>query len=61
MWVLVLIVCGATCQMETVIGTYSKKETCEEAASIFSDGDANYRPFRRSAYCIPAPDDIVYE
>lgn len=59
MWVLVLIVCGTTCQMDTVIGTYSKKETCEEAVSIFSD--ANYRPFPQSAYCIPAPDDIVYE
>lgn len=61
MWVLVLVVCGATCQMDTVIGTYSKKETCEEAASTFVDGDSILLGIRHLAHCIPAPDDIVYE
>jgi predicted deacylase len=61
MWVLVLIVCGTTCQMDTVIGTYSKKETCEEAVEVFAGDVGVLARIERRAYCIPAPDDIVYE
>ncbi len=61
MWILVLIICGTTCQMDHSTGGYTSKERCEEAVKIFTEGDANYRSVRRSAYCLPAPDDIIYE
>jgi len=61
MWYLILVVCGSTCQMDAVLGTYSKKETCEQVVVEFTKGDSNWQEFRRSAYCLPAPDDIVYE
>ena len=61
MWLLILVLCGDSCALTQVPGYYTDKKVCEEAASIYSEGDANYFSFRRSAYCIPAPDDIVYE
>lgn len=61
MWILVLIVCGTSCQIETVFGTYTDKAVCEQAASEFSDKGKHLLSFRRDANCLPAPDDIVYE
>ena len=61
MWVLVMLVCNAGCYMTQIPGSYSKKEICEQAVVEFTKGDSNWQEFRRSAYCLPAPDDIIYE
>jgi len=61
MWVLVLIVCGTTCHMEPVLGTYSEKKMCEQAVTAFAGDVGAFARIERRAYCIPAPDDIVYE
>lgn len=61
MWALILVVCGASCNTTYMPGYYTDKKVCEEAVSAFSNGDANWMAYRRNAYCIPAPDDIIYE
>ena len=61
MWILVLIVCGDSCAVTQIPGYYTDKKVCEEAVATYSAGDANWISYRRSAYCIPAPDNLGIE
>jgi hypothetical protein len=61
MWVLVMLVCNAGCDMIQVMGYYTDRAVCEQAVSAYSNDSESFRPYYRSAYCLPAPDDIVYE
>jgi hypothetical protein len=61
MWVLIIVVCGSSCNTTYLPGYYTDKTVCEEAVHVIKDGDRNWNAYRRDAYCVPAPDDIVYE
>lgn len=59
MWVLVLIIAWNSPSITTIPGSYSTEEKCREAAKVYTDAQKLFT--NHSAFCIPAPDDIVYE
>lgn len=61
MWILILIACGPTCNTTTLDGQYTTIERCEEAVKAFTNDSTPFKIIRREAYCVPAPDDVVYE
>ena len=59
MWVLVLVFVYKSPAITTIPGSYSTIEVCKKAAAEFEKVGGVFE--RHIAYCIPAPDDIVYE
>lgn len=53
MWVLVLLVCFNTCEIDSVPGAYTTLEKCREAARVAHDGMNEV-----TGLCIPAPDGL---
>ena len=58
MWVLVLVFVYNSPAITTIPGSYSTIELCKKAAAEFENSGVFEK---RIAYCIPAPDDIIYE
>jgi hypothetical protein len=59
MWVLVLVFVYNSPAITTIPGSYSTIELCGKAAAEFEKESSVFE--RHTAYCLPAPDDIVYE
>lgn len=57
MWVLVLLVCFKTCELDSVPGAYTTLEKCKEAVKIANEGMPVLTP-QLVGLCIPAPDGL---
>jgi hypothetical protein len=57
MWILVLLVCINTCDIDSVPGAYTTLEKCREAAEAANEGMPVFGPPMRGL-CIPAPDGL---
>ena len=60
MWVLFLVVFYKGVSMTSMPGYYTTKEKCEEAAKAFTTISSTIFE-TKTAYCLPAPDDIGAE